>query len=63
MGTERQRELRRRRSRSKKIDKYGRRAKTASPSEKTVLAQKIRKLTPGGEQIIERLGLAERSSR
>lgn len=60
MGIERQRELRRRRSRRKKIDKYERRAKSASPSEKSVLAQKIRKLTPGGEVIIERLGLSER---
>jgi hypothetical protein len=60
MGTERQRELRRRRTRSKKKAVYERRAAKASVSEKVVLANKIRRLTPGAEQIVARLGLGER---
>jgi hypothetical protein len=38
-----------------------RRAATATPSEKAVLAHKIRRLTPGAEGIIEKLGLEERA--
>jgi hypothetical protein len=60
MGIERQRELRRKRTRKKKLAIYARRAATASPSEKTILAIKIRSLTPGSEVIIERMGLGER---
>lgn len=60
MGTERQRELRRRRTRSKKKAVYERRAAKASVSEKVALANKIRRLTPGAEQIVARLGLGER---
>ena len=59
-SSERQRELRRRRHRRQKMAHLKRRAEAASVSEKGVLAQKIRKLTPGGEEIIERLGLEER---
>jgi hypothetical protein len=60
VAIERHRELRRRRSRTRKINIFARRAKTANTSEKAVLAAKIRKLTPGAEEIIARLGLAER---
>ncbi len=63
MGIERQRELRRRRSRRKKVSIIERRAKTANASEKAVLIQKLRKLTPGADTIIERLGLSEHASR
>lgn len=52
MGTERQRELRRRRSRAKKVSLLGAKVKKANKSEKTVIAQKLRKLTPGAEQLI-----------
>jgi len=37
-----------------------RRAATATPSEKTILAAKIRMLTPGAEELITRLALEER---
>jgi len=37
-----------------------RRAEKASVSEKAQLAEKIRRLTPGAPEIIERLGLVER---
>ena len=55
-SSERQRELRRRRHRRVKIDQLKRRAATANVSEKAVIAEKIRRLTPGGEAIIARLG-------
>ncbi|HEY6563661.1 MAG TPA: DUF6800 family protein [Pirellulaceae bacterium] len=60
-GNERPRELRRRRHRTKKIAILGRKAKSASVSEKQVIAAKLRKLTIGSEQIIERLGLVSRN--
>lgn len=58
-SSERQRELRRRRHRSKKIPKLKERAAKASASEKKVIADKLRALTPGAEIIIESLGLAK----
>lgn len=57
MGSERERELRRRNSRKRSLQKIAKRAKTATPSEKEVLAAKIRRLTPGANEIIERLEL------
>jgi hypothetical protein len=59
-SSERQRELRRRRHRRAKIKNLKRKADTANASEKAVIAQKIRLLTPGGEQIIAALELEER---
>ena len=58
--SERQKELKRRRQRQKKVTKLKQRAATASVSEKAVVAGKIRDITPGAEVIIERLGLEER---
>ncbi len=60
MGSERQREIRRRRSRRRKMDILKRRAATANASEKTIIAEKIRRLTPGAEELITRLALEER---
>lgn len=60
MGIERHRELRRRRSRKKKLGVLKRKVRTASVSEKTAIAAKIRQLTPGSEQIIAELNLEER---
>jgi hypothetical protein len=59
-ASERQRELRRRRHRSKKLAILNRKLATATVSEKTVIADKIRNLTPGGEVIIGRLDLEKR---
>jgi hypothetical protein len=42
------------------MSRIKRRAEKASVSEKGHLAAKIRSLTPGGEEIIERMGLEER---
>lgn len=57
---ERQRELRRRRKRRQKLKVIKRRSEKATPSEKSVLAAKIRRMTPGAEIIIANLGLEER---
>jgi hypothetical protein len=59
MAIERHRELRRRRTRRKKMNIYARRAATASASEKAVLAAKIRRITPGAGLIIEKLAIAD----
>ena len=58
-SSERQRELRRRRHRRVKIDKLAKRAEKANASEKAVIAEKIRQLTPGYAVIIDKLGLEE----
>jgi hypothetical protein len=59
-GSERSRELRRRRHRKAKITHLKSRLGKASPSEKNAMAGKLRKMTPGAEVIISRLGLEER---
>lgn len=56
-GSERKRELRRRRHRKKKLNILTRKSEKASASEKSVIADKLRKLTAGGEELIERLKL------
>jgi hypothetical protein len=53
-------EIKRRRKRRQKLDKFKKRVKKATVSERAVLADKIRKMTPGCEVIIENLGLEER---
>jgi len=57
---ERKKELKRRRHRRKKVKLLGRRLKKATVSERGVIAEKIRKLTPGGEQILSAWGIQER---
>ncbi len=52
-GSERKRELRRRRSRSKKLATLKVKAVKATKSEKEVIAAKLRKITPGATQVIE----------
>jgi hypothetical protein len=58
--SERKRELRRRRHRKKKISILVRKLGKAAVSERTVIADKLRALTPGGETIIARLDLDKR---
>jgi len=58
--SERQREIKRRRHRRKKLDQLKKRAEKANASEKAEIARKIRELTPGSEEVIEKLGLEER---
>jgi hypothetical protein len=54
------RELRRRRSRKKKLAVLKRKARVANASEKAAIAMKLRKLTPGAPSVIGALGLEER---
>ena len=56
----RHRELRQRRHRKKKLKVFKRRLAKATASEKAHIANKIRRLTPGGEVIIANMGLEER---
>jgi hypothetical protein len=59
-ASERTRELRRRRHRRKKVSIFKRKLEKATVSEKGVMAEKLRNLTPGGEQIIEAWELEKR---
>jgi len=59
MRNERHRELARRRTRKKKMTLIKKRAAKASASEKQVLADKIRRMTPGAEELIKSLGLSK----
>ncbi|MFN7734032.1 MAG: DUF6800 family protein [Pirellula sp.] len=52
MAIERNRELRRRRQRKVKLTNLKKRAEKASKSEKGVIAAKIRRISPGAEQLI-----------
>ena len=60
MSIERHKEIRRRRHRRKKVDHFKRKLEKANPSEKNVIAAKIRRLTPGANELIGRWGLEER---
>jgi hypothetical protein len=60
-GSERQRELRRRRHRRKKLGTFARKREKATVSEKAAMAEKLRHLTPGAELIVERWDLEKRS--
>jgi hypothetical protein len=57
MGTERTRELRRRRHRTKQVGKLLARAEKASAADKATIVAKLRKLTPGAAVIIKDHGL------
>jgi hypothetical protein len=50
--SDRAQEIKRRRKRRAKLKKYAKRLKKATVSEKTVIAEKLRKMTVGAEQII-----------
>ncbi|TWT37645.1 hypothetical protein KOR34_26020 [Posidoniimonas corsicana] len=58
-GSERRRELRRRRKRRETIDQFKARLPKASNSEKVEIARKLREMTPGAEELITRWELAE----
>ena len=58
-GSERQRELRRRRHRKQKVAKLQKKLQTGSAGDKGLVAEKLRRLTPGAEEIISRWGLAD----
>ena len=56
----RMKEVKRRRHRRQKLAKLQSRLKKATTSEKLAMAEKIRKLTPGCETVITRMGLEDR---
>lgn len=55
--SDRHQEIKRRRHRRKKLVKLGKKAKTANASEKAVLVEKLRNMTPGAEVIISNWNL------
>jgi len=58
--SERKKEIRRRRHRRKKIAGFARKLEKATVSERAVIAEKLRALTPGGSEIIARWALEKR---
>ena len=58
--SERKQELKRRRHRRKKLAIFARKLVKATVSEKTVIAEKLRAMTPGCEEIIERWELVKK---
>lgn len=55
--SERQKEIKRRRHRKKKLAQLHEKVKTAKHSDVQLIKDKIRKLTPGSEKIFENWGL------
>lgn len=58
-SSERQRELRRRRKRKKQLTHLKQKVDKASPAEKAVIADKVRKLTPGAKVVLDNWGLED----
>lgn len=58
--SDRKQEIKRRRHRQKKLAKYQARLKKATFSEKALICDKIRNMTPGAEVIIANWHLEER---
>jgi hypothetical protein len=56
----RMKEVKRRRHRRKKLVKLESKVKKATTSEKLVMAEKLRRMTPGCETLIARMGLEDR---
>ncbi len=58
--SERKKELKRRRHRRHKYKIFKRKLATATVSERAVIAEKIRNMTPGCWKVLENLGLEQR---
>ena len=58
--SERKKELKRRRHRRKKIEIFKRKLASATVSERGVIAEKLRNMTPGCEEVIQRWELEKR---
>ena len=56
----RMKEIKRRRHRKQKVAKFQTKLKKATASEKLTMAEKLRKMTPGAETLIAKMGLTER---
>jgi len=59
-SSERRKELKRRRHRGKKIAQFARRLEKATVSERGAIAEKLRALTPGAQEVIDRWELEKR---
>ena len=59
-SSERRKEIKRRRHRRKKVSQFAKKLETATVSEKVAMAEKLRQLTPGGDEIVERWELDKR---
>jgi len=59
-SNERRKELKRRRHRRKKDAQFARRLDKATVSERGAIAEKLRALTPGAQEIIDRWELEKR---
>ncbi len=57
MGIERMRELRRRRHRRQKLIKLNHKFRKSNAAEHAAIAEKIRRLTPGAEVVIQNWGI------
>ncbi len=58
--SERRKEIKRRRHRRKKVSLFARKLGKATVSETATIAEKLRGLTPGGQDIIDRWKLEKR---
>ena len=58
--SDRHQEIKRRRNRRKKYAKFAKKLEKANASERAVIAEKLRKMTPGSEVLIARWGLEAR---
>ena len=58
--SERRKEIKRRRKRREKIQHFKKKLGKSTVSEKSVIAAKLREMTPGAEAIIDTLSLEER---
>ncbi len=58
--SERKKEIRRRRHRLKKTQHFAKKRKNATVSETAAIAEKLRALTPGAQDIIDRWDLEKR---
>jgi hypothetical protein len=56
----RMKEVKRRRHRRQKLTKFQAKVKKATTSEKLTMAEKLRKMTSGCEDLIARMGLEDR---
>ena len=57
--SERKKEIKRRRHRRRKLERWKAKLPNATPAERAAIAERVRKLTPGGEQIVEKWGIQD----
>lgn len=58
--SERRKELKRRRHRRKKVALFARKLAKATVSERAIIAEKLRNMTPGGQEIVDAWELEKR---